>query len=259
VVPGRYELEPAVVEEGVRWMDPEPRIAVSVIDTPARLARHALARARAGLSRRRAGPIPKVVHRVWLGDARLPDAAYSYEETWREHHPNWDFQLWDDADARHLVPAGALAACRSRSEAANLVRYEVLRRFGGLYVDTDVECRRPLDPLLQGIDSLAGYLTPGRIETAVLAGVAGHPAFVYAALTARLTVGLSVDSVEAAGPGLMTLACARHPLARLCGPEAMYPYRWDERHRRDDPFPDAWCVHHWDLSWKQDASGQAET
>jgi inositol phosphorylceramide mannosyltransferase catalytic subunit len=258
VAPGRYQLEPAVVEEGVRWMDPEPRLAVSVTDTPARLARHALARARARFSRRHAGPIPKVVHRVWLGDAPLPDAARAYEETWREHHPGWDFRLWRDEDAPRLVPPRALAACRSRAEAANLLRYEVLRRFGGLYVDTDVECRRPLDPLLGGVDSLAGYLTPGRIETAVLASVAGHPALVLAALAGRLTAGLSVDSVEATGPGLMTLACVRHPLARLCGPELMYPYRWDERHRRDEPFPEAFCVHHWDLSWKADTSGLAE-
>ena len=258
VVPGRYELEAAVVVEGVRWLEPEPGVAVRVTDTPARQAGHALARARARLSRRGRGPIPRTLHRVWLGDAPLPEAARAYELGWREHHPDWELRLWGNEDADRLVPAAALRACRSRSEAANLLRYEVLRRFGGVYVDTDVESRRPLDPLLDGVDSLAGYLTPGRIETAVLAAVSGHPAFVLAALTGRLTAGMSVDSVEATGPGLMTLACVHHPLARLCGPEVMYPYRWDERHRRDEPFPEAYCVHHWDLSWKEDASGLAE-
>ena len=148
----------------MRWLDPEPRVEVVVTDTRRRgCAAHALARARARLRRSaRQGRSPGCSTGCGSGDAPLPETARAYEETWREHHPCWEFRLWGDEEARRLVPARALRACRSRSEQSNLLRYEVLRRFGGLYVDTDVECRRPLDPLLEGVDSLAGYLTPGR-------------------------------------------------------------------------------------------------
>jgi hypothetical protein len=251
VLPGRYRLQLAMVEEGVRWLEPASDVTVEVRGPPLAAVRRRLWRL--GPPPGAGGPIPRVLHRVWLGERPLPDAARKFGEGWRHHHPGWQMRLWGDGEARRLLPARVLRRCRSASERSNLVRYEVLRRHGGVYVDTDVECRRPLDALLEGVEAFAGWAVPHRIETAVLGAVPGHPTFALAAREARLTVGLSFDSVEANGPGLLTLVCAERPLPTLFGPATLYPYRWDERGRRDDPFPEAYAVHHWDLSWKDPA------
>ncbi len=54
-------------------------------------------------------------------------------------------RLWTDANLAELdIASRERERARTFAELSNLVRYEVLHRFGGVYVDTDVECRGPL-------------------------------------------------------------------------------------------------------------------
>jgi inositol phosphorylceramide mannosyltransferase catalytic subunit len=186
---------------------------------------------------------------VWLGGSELPPEALRWEDSWRHHHPDWELTLWNDSDLAGLVPAEALERCRSESERSNLVRYAVLARFGGVYVDTDVECRRPLDPLLEGVQAFGGWETEHRLGTAVLGATPGTRVFAELAELSFLTASLTVNSVESTGPGLFTLVAADHPAVTRFDKELFYPYRWDEPHRRHEPFPGSYAVHHWSLSW----------
>lgn len=252
VVPGRYRLEPDVVHEGVRWFGSRASLDLEVECPPGwegLLPRHAGRIRLWPLSRKRRGRIPRVVHRVWVGDVDLPAEARRFEETWRRHHPDWEMRLWRDTDIRSLVPEEALARCRSASEASNLARFAILASIGGVYIDTDVECLRSLDPLLKGVQAFAGWETEHRLGTAVLGGGPGHPLFEELAAFAQVTAGRSINNVESTGPGLLTLMAADRPNVTRFERELFYPYRWDERHRRDESFPDSYAVHHWSLSW----------
>ena len=101
----------------------------------------------------------------------MPDAHVSYGESWKQLHPGWEMKLWTDADAP--APPG-VERSRSLAERADLVRYEIIRRFGGVYVDTDVECLRPIGDLLAGVRAFAAYEVPGRLCNAVIGAIPGH-------------------------------------------------------------------------------------
>jgi inositol phosphorylceramide mannosyltransferase catalytic subunit len=253
---GSFLLEVDVVHEGVRWFGAEQRFPAEVAEPPAERATlppEALAAPdgpeRSLLSRLRRngsnGQIPKVVHRIWLGNAEMPPELAEYGETWRHHHPAWKFKLWRDRDLRRLVPADAVARARHRTELSDLFRFAVLRRHGGVYVDTDVERLRPFDELLVGHQVVLGYERPGRVGSAVLASVPGHPFFVDAARQAARTVGLGANSADATGPYLLTLLARDYPEVTILPPDAFYPYGWDEPERRHDNFPGSYAVHHW--------------
>lgn len=253
---GSYVLEVDLVHEHVRWFGIRQRLAVDVMPPqpervslpPAALPSPEQPR-RTLLSRiRRAdanGALPRVIHRVWLGDAEMPPALVAYGKSWRRHHPGWKFRTWRDRDLRRLLPGEAVARARHYTELSDLVRFEVLRRHGGVYVDADVECLRPFDSLLEGERALMGYEKPGRVGSAVLASVAGHPFFVDAARQARQTVGLGANSADATGPYFLTVLARDHPDVTILPPEAFYPYAWDEPERRHDEFPESYAVHHW--------------
>jgi hypothetical protein len=250
--PGRYVLEADVVHEDVRWFGQGCRVEVSVEplrDLPAagpRLRETAPPRRR-GLRRPR---VPRVIHRVWLGGAEMPAAHRHFGRTFADAHPRWKMRLWGDADLPSLdIGDAERARARTPSELSNLVRYEVLRRFGGVYVDTDVECRRNFGKLLAGVDAFAALELPGRVGTAVLGGVPGHAAFERAARLARQTLGLGPHSASANGPYLMTLIAEQEPDVTVFGAETFYPYLWDEPERAGWEFPDAYAVHHWATSW----------
>jgi hypothetical protein len=253
IVPGTYRLEPDVVHEGVRWFGCEASFVLSV-ETPPGWEAAVPKRPRRRLFRARRRRIPRTIHRVWLGAGELPPDAQRWGETWRRHHPDWEMRLWADDDARSLIPAQTIAACRNGSEASNLLRYAILARFGGVYIDTDVECRRPLDPLISGVEAFAGWETEHRLGTAVMGSAPGLRMFKELAEFSRLTPGRSISNVESSGPGLFTLVAADHPFFTRFGRDVFYPYRWDEPHRRDEPFPDSYAVHHWSLSWSASES-----
>ena len=124
------------------------------------------------------------------------------------------------------------------------MRYEVLHRHGGVYVDTDVECLRPLTPLLRGIDAFAALESPGRVGTAVLGSVAGHPAFGRAARLARSTLGTGASSGDANGPYFLSLILEQEPNVAILGQHLFYPYLWDEPKRSGEAFPEAYAVQH---------------
>ncbi|HEX2232741.1 MAG TPA: glycosyltransferase, partial [Thermoleophilaceae bacterium] len=263
VRPGDYTIEIDLVEEGVRWFgDPQP---VSVqVSAPAEVrrrfdrAKRSSTGLKARLRRRRARSIPHAIHRVWLGDQPLPDEHRYYGETWTHHHPGWSLRLWGEREAARLIPASVRRLSRSHSETSNLMRYEILRRVGGIYADTDVECRRPFDPLLDGVDAFGAWESPFRVGSAVLGSVPGHPLFELAANEARVTIGRGINSVESNGPGFLTELIAERPSIAVFDTELFYPYRWDEPHRRNEPFPNSYTVHHWAKSWVGKSDGRAQ-
>ncbi len=252
--PGRYLLEVDLVHEEVRWFEQGCRVEVEVVDAPALPPTTLrLLESPASPRRRLRRPrmlIPRVLHRVWVGPAEMPAAQVEFGRGLERLHPSWATRLWTEADLEELAVTDAdRRRARSASELSNVMRYEVLHRYGGVYLDTDVECRRPLDNLLAGVSAFAALELPGRVGTAVLGSVPGHRAFERAARLSHVTLGLGLHSADANGPYLMSLILEQEPAVTLFGAGTFYPYTWEERERASEPFPDAYAVHHWTTSW----------
>jgi inositol phosphorylceramide mannosyltransferase catalytic subunit len=249
---GDYLLEVDVVHEQVRWFDCGCKVAVQVreqapTDDRTRSLKETVP---PRLKRWRRLRIPRTIHRVWLGEEPMPAEQRRFGERFAELHPGWTTRLWTDADLAELgISQADRARSRSASELSNLVRYELLARLGGVYVDTDVEPLRDLTPLLRGVEAFAALELPGRVGTAVLGSVAGHPAFVRAAAIARRTLGLGAHSADANGPYMLSLVLEDEPGVTIFGAELFYPYGWDEAPAAASSYPDAYAIHRWAKSW----------
>ena len=58
------------------------------------------------------------------------------------------------------------------------MRYFILRHYGGVYLDLDVGCRRPLDSLLQyGV--VLPYTKPVGVSNDFMISAKGHPFMTY--------------------------------------------------------------------------------
>jgi len=185
--------------------------------------------------------VPRVIHRVWLGDAPLPERLREYGESWVAHHPSWEHRLWTDDDIRVMPFAGAVARGEWLAERSDLLRYELLWHFGGLYVDADMECLKPIDPLLADVSLLTAWEIPGRsINGAVLAATPEHPAIELVRREARraLSSDKPVEHSGRAGPPTLTRVLEHHEDATILGPEAFYPpIREKDLHRLDGTEP----------------------
>jgi mannosyltransferase OCH1-like enzyme len=118
--------------------------------------------------------IPKVIHIIWVGDQRL--IPISNIETWRNLNKEFKIKIWGNKDlinrpwknAAHMKSLWSKELCG----VADLMRYEILYQEGGVYVDADSTCIRPLDEILMENRSFACWeseiVRPGLISNGFL-------------------------------------------------------------------------------------------
>ena len=101
--------------------------------------------------------LTKIIHQIWLGPEEMPDEFKAWAEGWKEQHPDWRYLLWTDKMAERFPLYRKLAPlCDGWATKCDLLRLIVTYLHGGLYVDVDFECLKPMDELLEGHDYVLG-------------------------------------------------------------------------------------------------------
>lgn len=146
--------------------------------------------------------IPRVFHQIWLGEAEFPYAAE--RETWQRHHPDWEHRFWTEADVPGDLELREVSnLLRQPAERADILRLELLHRHGGVYIDADFECLKPIDPLLDGVSCFLGLLDSGRVSNAVIGAVPAHPLLTRAMTEVRPRTTYGPVDREGTGPLLI--------------------------------------------------------
>ncbi len=106
--------------------------------------------------------IPKIMHQIW--DGPIPPLYQNYLDECKRLHPDWEFKIWSDQDAQNLdmFAKDAFNNAPFYVPKADILRFELLYQFGGVYRDMDVKCYRPIDDLNHMYDfysNLEGPLT----------------------------------------------------------------------------------------------------
>ena len=122
--------------------------------------------------------IPRIIHQIWLG-GELPQKYKKWTESWKTHHPDWEYHLWTDdkLEGIEMQCEKVFRETRNYGPKSDILRYELLNQFGGLYIDTDFECFRPFDYLHQKVDFYAGIEFGKELNTttSIIASAPGHP------------------------------------------------------------------------------------
>lgn len=105
--------------------------------------------------------IPLIIHQIWVGGKPLPSFYANLAKTWKNFHPEWQYILWDDEAVSKIdmINAEYYKKEKSLSAKANLLRLEVLYKYGGMYVDIDMECLAKFDLFHYQYDFYTG-ITP---------------------------------------------------------------------------------------------------
>lgn len=94
--------------------------------------------------------IPKIIHQIWLG-SEVPESLKLLQKTWIQYHIDrgWSYKLWTDADIEELglYNQQYYDASDNYGVKSDILRWEVVYRYGGVYVDMDYECLQALDDL----------------------------------------------------------------------------------------------------------------
>lgn len=100
--------------------------------------------------------ITKILHQIWCDKYNdLPDAFIELSDTWKNKHPDWKYLYWTEKDLYDFVDAyypqykSVFEEFPYDIQRWDAVRYLILEKIGGLYVDFDYECIDNVEPLLK--------------------------------------------------------------------------------------------------------------
>lgn len=100
--------------------------------------------------------IPKIIHQLWIGDKPPPSKWMS---TWKELNTEFEYNLWDykKLSKEKFYNQKLIDHMPELNGKADIMRYEILYKYGGFFLDADSECLQPLDLEFCNFDSLACY------------------------------------------------------------------------------------------------------
>lgn len=241
--------------------------------------------------------IPKIIHIMWLG-GKLPEEYDVFVQSWRRLHPEWTIIFWTDNSLNFnqgsLVLrsfdelAGLLAihkglqslvmdatsllfdnkdmydAAVNYGEKSDILKWEIVYRFGGVYVDIDFEALKPLDSLHERYDFYTG-LQPldthmVQLGAALFAARPYHP--ILQACVTKIRDNKDIKQIIVkTGPihftrcFLMT-ACQGGNKDIAFPASYFYPCDYEQKGLPANQWlkPESFAVHHWAGSWlKQEA------
>jgi hypothetical protein len=194
--------------------------------------------------------IPRILHRTV---PEISEQSDQWWEHWRQLLPGWELKTHRDPLDPGLWPetSDLWPLCKNGAQKAGLIRLEALWRDGGVYVDSDVEPYRSLEPLLNN-RGFAAWEDAKVVPDAVLGAEPAHPAVGLMLAKARWALENGQDAWHS-GPGVTTAVLPGRPDWLLLPPGAFFPYHYKEPNRRTEPHMDMqpWCfaAHHWAGSW----------
>lgn len=183
--------------------------------------------------------IPKRLHRLWLGTRPRPERYDAYWEAWQATLPDWELTTWTEEtlpplrnqelfdSAPSFARSGGIQMAHDRAVAvqrADIVAYELVYQFGGVYVNCDMSPLRSLDPLLEN-EAFAGLEDSHFLCNAAIGGV--QKAFIFnkviESLPDRVRSHPSAGMEVQTGPHALTAAARAYPRRiRVLPIEAFY-------------------------------------
>jgi mannosyltransferase OCH1-like enzyme len=108
--------------------------------------------------------IPKVINQMWFDKKKsnksrlsIPSKYQAYSDTWKNTNPDFEYRLWNREMIENVFKDKRLERFRSffykeiknHIEKCDFARYAIMFVNGGIYVDLDFKCLKPIAPLIK--------------------------------------------------------------------------------------------------------------
>ncbi len=121
--------------------------------------------------------IPKIIHGIWFSGSSMPKLYQRCLKSWKKYAPDYEIKIWnlEMYKPEHCLFFQQAIEYRNWAFASDYARADILRRYGGIYMDLDVEMLRSIDDLLYN-DAYMSFESLDRIECGSGMGARqGHP------------------------------------------------------------------------------------
>lgn len=197
----------------------------------------------------------KKINYCWFGGAKKPEIVLRCIESWRKFMPDWEIKEWNE-DNYHTNSSYFEKALKKKKYAfaSDYARFDILNRFGGIYLDTDMELIKNLQPLVE-----KGEFIGRESRKFINAGII----FFYSKNKLADQVLIFLNKQKNPGvqaiPETITKIIDESDLnfnLKIYPPNYFYPYNPFDVDRNavkqlmySDITGDTYAIHHWGQSW----------
>lgn len=213
--------------------------------------------------------IPKIIHQIWFGKLPVP----SETKTWDITNPDWEHKIWRNPLPRYATRAFKLGNGHYNMQ-ADIIRLELLYKYGGVYCDTDMVIFKSINPIFENskpdIDEF--YICyedekghPGLLANTWMACNPGNPTLIYLIrllneikpLHIRQNGDIWAQSTKTGPKFLTDHVQDRLHLFTILSDSLFYPEWCDTKNRnpKSEDYPDSYGFHLWAHSNKLKAHG----
>ncbi|XPS78147.1 hypothetical protein M3J09_010164 [Ascochyta lentis] len=133
--------------------------------------------------------IPRIIHFIYFADLyhlhdgspTLPTTSRSRApELCRKFNPSYEIRIWNETEAQSFIEEEypwflpTYNTYKHPIQRVDALKYFALYHYGGVYMDLDIACRRPLDPLLQ-YPAWFPEASPLGVNNDLMASMPRHP------------------------------------------------------------------------------------
>ncbi len=122
--------------------------------------------------------IEKHIHYCWFGGNPKSDLIKKCIQSWRDKLPDYQITEWNEQnfDVEMSEYTKQALAHKKYAFVSDYARFYILSKYGGIYLDVDVEVKKSLDPFLEH-ECFMGFESKRDINPGLIVGAAkGHPA-----------------------------------------------------------------------------------
>ena len=99
--------------------------------------------------------IPKKIHQIWIGPKQPPT---KFMDTWRDKNPDFEYIRWNEEEIKNrdlrLECTARVDEMEEINGKADIIRWEILYKYGGVFLDADSICIEPIDDVLMNCGCL---------------------------------------------------------------------------------------------------------
>jgi len=212
--------------------------------------------------------IPKFIHHIWIGTKQFPSDYINFLTKWRLLYPDYNFIFWNNelVESSNIITDDIKKYYYSDCNIAlkaDLLRFKILEKFGGIYVDVDTEPLKRMSDEILNYNFFSGYQPNNEIAIGIMGSKVNEPLVSFYVDSVLENVikftynGKVSDEIwKISGPEFFTQFLKpylNNPTYKFFEVKYFYPYAWWQMERKNEDFktnsPDSYSVHHWAKGW----------
>lgn len=121
--------------------------------------------------------IPKIIHYCWLSNDPIPNTLLTYMRSWKKFLPDYEFMLWnfERFDQTSSIWVQEAFNKKKYAFAADYIRLYAVYKYGGFYLDMDVEVLKSFNSLLNLKNAVCWQEGHNGLEAACFGAEKGAP------------------------------------------------------------------------------------